>query len=91
VMTPVEGTPLMEEARRGQLPELSPPELARELRELLAALAVDGCVFRSNHASNFLALAGTLRKDQARLVAGLDAVLAAPERAPFRPEWLRGL
>ncbi|MSR47800.1 MAG: radical SAM protein [Planctomycetes bacterium] len=91
VMTPVEGTPLMEEALRGEVEELAPIELARELREFLAALDVDGCVFRSNHASNWLALAGTLRKDQRRLIAALDEVLAAPDRARFRPEWLRGL
>jgi radical SAM superfamily enzyme YgiQ (UPF0313 family) len=91
VMTPVEGTPLWEDAQRGRVPELTPLELAVELRELLASLAVDGCVFRSNHASNFLALAGTLRKDQARLVAALDRALAEPRRAPFRPDWMRGL
>jgi len=91
VMTPVEGTPLWDEALRGEVDELSPVELARELREFLAALDLDGALFRSNHASNWLALAGTLRKDQARLVAALDRVLAAPDAAPFRPEWLRGL
>lgn len=91
VMTPVEGTPLFAEAERGEVDELSPLELARELREFLAALALEGTVFRSNHASNYLALAGTLPKDQARLVAALDAVLADPRAARFRPEWTRGL
>jgi radical SAM superfamily enzyme YgiQ (UPF0313 family) len=91
VMTPVEGTPLWDEAQRGEVDELSPVELARELREFLAALDLDGAIFRSNHASNWLALAGTLRKDQARLVAALDRVLAAPDAARFRPEWRRGL
>jgi len=91
VMTPVEGTPLWDEAQRGEVDELSPVELAGELREFLAALDLDGAIFRSNHASNWLALAGTLRKDQARLVAALDRVLADPDAARFRPEWLRGL
>ncbi len=91
VMTPVEGTPLHDEAQRGEVEELTPLDLARELREFLAALDVDGCIFRSNHASNFLALGGTLAKDQERLVAALDQVLADPARARFRPEWLRGL
>ncbi len=91
VMTPVEGTPLMEEAQRGEVDELDPLELARELRELLAHLELEGSVFRSNHASNYLALAGTLPKDRERLVAALDSVLAAPERARFKPEWMRGL
>ena len=91
VMTPVEGTPLWESARRGETDELSPLELARELREFLAGLELEGSVFRSNHASNWLALAGTLPKDRARLVAALDRVLEDPRSARFRPDWSRGL
>ena len=91
VMTPVENTPLMEAAERGEVDELSPLELAAELRAFLAGLELSGSIFRSNHASNYLALSGTLPKDKARLVASLDAVLAQPAAAPFRPEWMRGL
>ena len=91
VMTPVEGTPLWEQARRGEVDELTPTETARELRELLAHLALDRTVFRSNHASNHLAVAGTLSKDREAMLAALDAVLARPELAPFRPGRMRGL
>jgi len=91
VMTPVENTPLMEAAERGEVDELSPLELAAELRAFLAGLELSGSIFRSNHASNYLAFSGTLPKDKARLVASLDAVLAQPAAAPFRPEWMRGL
>lgn len=91
VTTPVEGTPLFEEAERGEVDELDPLELTRELREFVAGLELTGSVFRSNHASNFLPLAGTLPKDKARILAELDAVLAAPERARFVPDWMRGL
>jgi radical SAM superfamily enzyme YgiQ (UPF0313 family) len=91
VMTPVEGTPLGEEAARGEVDELTPTELAQELRDFVAALALEGSVFRSNHASNYLALAGNLPRDRERIVAALDAVLADPRRAPFTPEWRRGL
>ena len=91
VMTPVEDTPLWEEDQRGEVDHLDPVELACELREFLAGLELEGSVFRSNHASNYLALAGTLPKDKERLVAGLDEVLADPERARFVPEWMRGL
>lgn len=91
VMTPVEGTPLWEQARRGEVDELSPLELAGELREFLANLRLEGSVFRSNHASNHLALAGTLPKDQPRLVAALDVILADPSTARFKPKWMRGL
>lgn len=91
VMTPVAGTPLAEQDARGAVDHLTPIELAAELREFLGALACRGTIFRSNHASNWLALAGTLPKDQAALLAGLDRVLAAPESAAFRPAWARGL
>ncbi len=91
VMTPVEGTPLWDEAQRGEVDELEPLELARELREFVAALELESSIFRSNHASNYLALAGTLPKDRAKLVAALDRVLADPKAAKFRPDWMRGL
>lgn len=91
VATPVEGTPLAELADRGEFVELSPLELAAELREFLAHLELTGTVFRSNHASNYLSVAGTLPKDKARMLDALDEVLRDPRSAPFRPEWARGL
>lgn len=91
VMTPVEGTPLYTAWQAGEVEELSPLELARELRHFLAGLELQGTIFRSNHASNYLALGGNLPKDQAKLLAALDEILAEPSRAHFTPEWLRGL
>ena len=91
VITPVEGTPLFEEAQRGELDELTPEETARELREFVSGLELRGSVFRSNHASNYLAVGGNLPKDKAAILAALDEALADPEDAPFRPEWMRGL
>jgi radical SAM superfamily enzyme YgiQ (UPF0313 family) len=91
VMTPVEGTPLFAADQRGEVEHLEPVELARELRTLLGALELRGTVFRSNHASNTLTLAGTLPKDREALLAVLDRVLADPRHAPFVPRWRRGL
>ena len=91
VMTPVDGTPLQEEADRGEFEAQSPIELARELREFLAGLELSSTIFRSNHASNWLSVAGTLPKDKSRMLAALDEALAHPEDAPFRPDWARGL
>ncbi len=45
-------------------------------------------IFRSNHASNALALAGTLPQDRERLLTQLQMALAGGVR--LRPEWLRG-
>ena len=91
VMTPTPGTPLMEQAERGEVDELTPIELAAELREFLSLLELRGTVFRSNHASNYLALAGNLPRDRDRLVATLDEVLSDPAHAKFKPKWMRGL
>lgn len=91
VMTPVAGTPLFESAERGEVDELDPVELAWELREFLAGLELDRTIFRSNHASNYLTLAGNLPRDKGAMVSALDEVLRSPERAPFRPKWSRGL
>ncbi len=62
-----------------------------ELREMLVHLeGLTGCVFRTNHASNYVPLAGTLPKDKSRLLAALDDALARG-RGALRPEAWRGL
>jgi radical SAM superfamily enzyme YgiQ (UPF0313 family) len=91
VMTSVEGTPLHATRLRGEVDELDPVELARELRELIAGLDLEATVFRSNHASNYLTLEGTLPRDRERLLGALDRVLSDPAQARFVPEWMRGL
>jgi len=91
LMTPVEGTPLFEEARRGEYSPLDDLQATRELRELVAGLELGGTIFRSNHASNALPLEGTLPRDKQRLLAELDLVLGRPERSAFVPRWMRGL
>ena len=91
VLTPVPDTPMWDEVQTGEFEELSPVELAAELREFLGALDLKGSIFRSNHASNWLTLSGSLPKDHSTMLRALDEVLAHPENAPFRPAWLRGL
>ena len=91
VMSPVPGTPLGDRDDRGEFEHLTPVELAAELRVFLAGLELNATIFRSNHASNYLALAGTLPKDRDRMVQALDGVLNDPENASFRPDWMRGL
>jgi len=48
------------------------------------------CVFRTNHASNYLPLAGTLARDKDDILAKLDGALAAGPAA-LRPEAWRAL
>lgn len=46
-------------------------------------------IFRSNHASNCLALAGTLPKDRDRLISDLNGAMHGDRS--LRPMWMRGL
>ncbi len=91
VVTPVEGTPLYDQAQAGAFDDLTPAELSLELRTFVANLELEGTIFRSNHASNYLPMAGNFPKDKERLVAELDSVLAAEDPRNYRPEWSRGL
>jgi radical SAM superfamily enzyme YgiQ (UPF0313 family) len=60
--------------------------ILRELRAIVANLDVTDCVFRSNHASNYLPVGGRLPQDKAAMLAALDKVLLAPESVQLRPE-----
>ncbi|PKU25066.1 radical SAM protein [Telmatospirillum siberiense] len=61
-----------------------------EQRLLIAGLSPPApVIFRSNHASNCLALAGTLPRDRGRLLAEIDGALSDLQR--LRPDWMRGL
>jgi len=86
--------PLGEARFRGGFPDFQPldvPGLMREMEAFLAALDLKRTVFRSDHASNWLILRGTLGADKEKLLADLRAAIAAPDSAPLRPAWARGL
>lgn len=70
---------------------LSQPELFAEMECFLAGLELERTVFRSDHASNWLVLKGTLGADKARLLNQVRVAIASPESAPLRPAWARGL
>ena len=70
---------------------LSQHELFVETEQLLSALDLKRTVFRSDHASNWLVLKGTLGADKARLLAQVRQAIENPEQAHLRPAWARGL
>jgi radical SAM superfamily enzyme YgiQ (UPF0313 family) len=65
--------------------ELTPREVLEECRVFIDHIEADGVIFRSNHVSNYLALAGTLQKSKPRLLGEIDAVLAVADNLPKRP------
>lgn len=71
-----EGTPLRKAAEQGLFQPLNPYEFVLELRQMLAATALrHPCIFRSNHVSNLLPLAGTLPQDKDAMLADINDVL----------------
>jgi radical SAM superfamily enzyme YgiQ (UPF0313 family) len=85
----VPGTELAEQHSRGEFELLKPLEFLKELRMIIQDLELSKTIFRTNHASNFLALGGTFPKDKERILAELDRGIAGD--APLRPEFYRGL
>jgi radical SAM superfamily enzyme YgiQ (UPF0313 family) len=76
---------------QGEFTPLNQAELFREMLTLLEHLELDSTIFRSDHASNYLALKGTLGKDKQKLVELVRTAIATPEAVPLRQEWQRGL
>jgi len=87
----VPGTPLAAAAERGEFEVPGPSAILRELREIIAETDVTKALFRTTHASNYLALEGTFPEDKEAMLAALDRILAMGQAAPLRPEGLRGL
>ena len=64
-------------------------EILIALRTMIEHFHLDKCIFRSNHASNYLAIKATLNHDKERLLKEIDKALKNP--AQLRPEFLRAL
>ncbi|MFT5354570.1 MAG: radical SAM superfamily enzyme YgiQ (UPF0313 family) [Polyangiales bacterium] len=88
-VTVVPGTPLAKLQKKGRFEVPPVPELLMELRTIVEEARPTNCVFRTNHASNYLPLSGTLPQDRERIVGVIDAALDG--RIPLRPERTRGL
>ncbi len=85
------GTELEKDVKRGIFTPLNQKSTLKELKIFLENLSdnLHGCIFRSNHASNYLALKGILSKDRDDLTKKVKFGLDHPES--LRPEYFRGL
>ncbi len=88
-VTVAPGTPLAQLRAKGRFEVPAVPDLLRELRTMIDLARPTDALFRTNHASNHLPLAGHLPRDRAPMVAAIDAALAG--RIPLRGERMRGL
>jgi radical SAM superfamily enzyme YgiQ (UPF0313 family) len=88
-LTVIPGTPQarMEEKGKFELPAI--PRLLGEMRTIVELAEPTQAVFRTNHASSYLPIAGELPRDRDRILHAID--LALEGEIPLKPEYLRGL
>jgi len=70
-----EDTPLYDAVEKGTFQLLTPKEILRETQWMIKDLALKNTVFRSNHASNYVALKGDLPGDKPVLLKTIEDVL----------------
>ncbi len=83
-----DGTPLYNDYKNEKFMLLNPKEVMIETKLFIENLEVTNCVFRSNHASNYIPLAGTLGEDKEELLNTLNTAI---EENLYRDEDLRML
>lgn len=82
-------TPLYDWVEDGSFRLLTPTQVLAETRLLVERLDSPGSVFRMNHASNYLALRGTLNGDRQAMLEEIRRV--EQDLGSLRPEGWRGL
>lgn len=88
-LTIIPGTPMAKMQAQGKFTLPSVSRMLEELRTIVDEANPTDAVFRTNHASNYLPLAGRLPLDRQRIVGTLDKALAG--EIALRPERSRGL
>jgi len=87
----VPGTELHREHTEGRFEIPDPFALIEELKTMIEESSFTHCVFRSNHASNYLPVKATLPEDKEQILAAIDSVLRSRDAGKLRPEFLRAL
>lgn len=82
--------PMYKDIKDGTFNFLSPLEVVVETKLLLENINVTKpCVFRSNHASNYISLKGTLPQDKQNMIEALEAVMGREDL--LKSDYLRML
>ncbi|MFZ5647169.1 MAG: radical SAM protein [Bacillota bacterium] len=90
-LTPIPNTVLYKKLTKGEFSLLDPLETLQEIKWMLEKLELEKCLFRCNHASNYLPLKGSFPEDKEALTKLLDDVVSNPGKYRLKPEHLRGL
>ncbi len=82
------GTEMYDQLHRGEIELMDPQEVLDETELFIRNVDAEGTVFRSNHASNYTALGGTLNRDKEKILAQIES---SRRRSTFRPDSYRGI
>ena len=87
------GTVIYEKKMKREFHEMSSIEILKELKNFMKEINFPNkeanCIFRSNHASNYLPIKGVLERDKESIISTLNYGLTHSE--VLRPEYYRGL
>jgi len=84
-----EDTEMYDKIKSSEMILLSPKEVMLETYEFISNLEVSDCLFRSNHASNYVPLGGNLNRDKEKMLKELQTYLS--DEADFKDERYRAL
>jgi len=84
-------TELYKKMKKGEFEIPEPFEILDELRIIIENLDVQECEFRSNHASNYVAVKGRLPYDKEAMLGLINSVIENNDLKYLRPDYLRGL
>lgn len=79
---------IIKDVQNGSLTLLDPHQALKELRTMIENIEVTHCVFRSNHASNYAPMRGTLPYDKPEILSQIDEALSI---GSYKPEHYRRL
>lgn len=82
------GTELYDQHNRGEFELLDPQEVLDETELFIREVDAEGTMFRANHASNYIALGGTLNGERDKILAQIEQ---SRKRSKFRPDIFRGI
>ena len=79
-----EGTPMYDDVVTGRFERITADEIVDEMKIFLEHVDSPGTVFRTNHASNYVVLAGNLNEDIPSMLAQLDEAKKTHHYKRFR-------
>ena len=88
-LTVIPGTPQERMVEKGHFQLPGVPQLLQEMRTIVEHANPTDTVFRTNHASSYLPIAGRLPTDREKILTAID--MALDGSIPLRPEFMRGL